>query len=316
MEAAKQYGVKPGDVRRAATTLLSGLEVGYLFEQQKVFDVVVWGVPKTRQNLTTIENLLIDTPSGHVQLKDVAEVRVVSSPTVIKRETVARYVEVGADVSGRDVAAVATDVERRLDEIEFPLEYRAELLESSAERLTARNRAVSSVISAAIGIFLILQACVGSWSLATVLFLTLPAAVAGGVLAVFATAGTLSLGAILGLIAVFGIAVRNGLALIKHYQRLALAPPEKHADGNGAPLRSHYEPRPRVEHVSPEDTAIFIPGVVQLGTWERFTPILMTAAITAAEQPIDEQVDLDEERERHPPARRDLLRPEQRAELG
>ena len=48
MEAAKKYGVKPGDVRRAATTLISGLEVGYLFEQQKVFDVVVWGVPEIR----------------------------------------------------------------------------------------------------------------------------------------------------------------------------------------------------------------------------------------------------------------------------
>ena len=102
MDAAKQYGIKPGDVRRAAATLLSGIEVGYLFEEQKVFDVVVWGVPETRQSLSSIQNLLIDAPNGsRVLLKDVADVRIVPSPTVIKREAVARYVEVAATVAGR-----------------------------------------------------------------------------------------------------------------------------------------------------------------------------------------------------------------------
>jgi Cu/Ag efflux pump CusA len=282
MEAAKQYGVKPGDVRRAATTLLSGLEVGYLFEQQKVFDVVVWGVPETRQSMSTIRDLLIDSPNGHVQLKDVADIRVASSPKAIKRETVARYVEVGADVKGRDIAAVSADVERRLNEIDFPLEYRAELLESAADRLANRNRALSSAMVAGIGVFLVLQACVGNWSLATAMFVTLPAAVAGGLLAAFAIGGTLSLGAILGLIAVLGIAVRNALALIKHYQHLASTPEDKRANINGWPARWNYGPRARTETATPDDADIFAPGIVQLGTWERFTPILMTAAITAA----------------------------------
>ncbi|MCI0333975.1 MAG: efflux RND transporter permease subunit, partial [Planctomycetes bacterium] len=281
MEAAKKHGVKPGDVRRAATTLLSGLEVGYLFEQQKVFDVVVWGVPKTRENLTAIRNLLIDTPNGHVPLKEVADVRVVSSPTVIKRETVARYVEVAANVTGRSIAAVSGDVERRLKEIEFPMEYRAELLKSSAVRLAARNRAISSAITAAVGIFLILQASVGSWSLAIVLFLTLPAAIAGGALAVFALDGGFALGAILGLVAVLGIAVRNCLALIKHYQHVALVPVDKQATSNGSAMRSQYEPRTRSEPATPEDAAVFAPGIVQRGSWDRFSPILMTAVITA-----------------------------------
>ncbi len=225
MEAAKQYGIKPGDVRRAAATLLSGIEVGYLFEEQKVFDVVVWGVPEIRQSLSSIQNLLIDAPNGsRVKLKDVADVRIVPSPTVIKREAVARYVEVGASVKGRSVAAVAGDIESRLKDVEFPLEYRAELLEGPTRRLAAQQRAIGSAIAAAIGVFLILQACIGSWSLATVLFLTLPAAVAGGALAALAFSGTLSLGAGLGLVAVFGIALRNSLSLIKYYQRLANAP--------------------------------------------------------------------------------------------
>jgi Cu/Ag efflux pump CusA len=282
MEKAKQHGVKPGDVRRAAATLLSGLEVGYLFEQQKVFDVVVWGVPKTRQNLTAIQNLLIDSPDGHVQLKDVANVRLTSAPTVIKRETVARYVEVGADVSGRDIAAVAGDVERRLNEIEFPLEYRAELLESAAQRMEARNRALSSALTAAVGMYLILQACVGSWSLATVMVLTIPASLAGGVAAAIAYSGTLSLGVVIGLIAVLGVALRNSLALIKRYRLLAAEPGDARLATNVPDARGQYDPRSRLQWAAREEAAVFGPGVVQAGSWERFTPVLMTAFITAA----------------------------------
>jgi Cu/Ag efflux pump CusA len=282
LEKAKAHGVKPGDVRRAATTLVSGLEVGYLFEQQKVFDVVVWGVPNVRTDLEQIKNLMIDAPSGgQILLKDVADVRIVPSPTNIKRETVARYVEVTADAKGRSVASVAGDVERRLKEIDFPLEYRAELLRSSAERVDARNRAIGAMIAAAIGIYLVLQACVGSWSLATAIFLTLPAAVAGGALVAAVAGGSWSLGAIFGFLAVLGIAVRNGLGMIKHYQHLALEPIA--ADVRDGRVRGQFDSRSRVETAADaaEDAAIFAPGVVQRGTWDRFTPVLMTAVITA-----------------------------------
>jgi Cu/Ag efflux pump CusA len=280
LEKAKAHGVKPGDVRRAATTLINGLEVGYLFEQQKVFDVVVWSKEDIRMDLSKIENLLIDAPDGgHVVLKDVADVRIVPSPTNIKRETVARYVEVAADVKGRGVASVAGDVERRLKEIEFPLEYRAELLRSSAERVQARNRAIGAVIAAAIGVYLVLQACLGSWGLATMLFLTLPAAVAGGALVALAGGAGWTMGAIFGIIAVLGIAVRNSLALVKHFQRLALAPSAEPAGMSGSRMRGQFESRSRAEE--DDDAAIFAPGVVERGAWERFTPILMTACITA-----------------------------------
>ena len=64
LAAAGEYGMKPGDVRRQATTLLSGLQVGNLYEDQKVFDVLVWGAPEIRSNLTSVRNLLITTPAG------------------------------------------------------------------------------------------------------------------------------------------------------------------------------------------------------------------------------------------------------------
>ena len=129
LAAAQRYGLKPGDIRRAAATLLSGIQVGSLFEAQKVFDVVVWGTPETRSSLTSIRELLIDTPSGgQVQLGDVAQVSIVPAPTVIHHDAVKEYLDVGVNVGGGDRGAIAADIERRLQDIKFPLEYHAEVL--------------------------------------------------------------------------------------------------------------------------------------------------------------------------------------------
>ncbi|HET9224789.1 MAG TPA: efflux RND transporter permease subunit, partial [Roseiflexaceae bacterium] len=177
LAAAESYGIKPGDIRRAATTLLSGLHVGNLFEEQKVFDVVVLGTPKIRNSLTNIRDLLIDTPTGEqVKLGEVADVRIVPAPTIIKRDTVSRYIDIGAKVSGRDLSAVTAEVRQRLQQIEFPLEFHAEVLGVSAERQAALQRVLIVAAVAVLGIFLLLQAAFASWRLATVVFITLPTA--------------------------------------------------------------------------------------------------------------------------------------------
>jgi CzcA family heavy metal efflux pump len=254
IEKAKLYHLKPGDIRRAATSLVAGIVVGALFEEQKVFDVVVWGTPETRHSVTNIQNLLIDTPSGgHVRLKDVANVRIVPSATEIHRDAVARRVDVTANVSGRDYAAVAADIEAGIKQINFPLEYRAELLGEYAERLEAQNRVLTYAIAAAIGIFLLLQAYFRSWRLTTAIFLTLPMALVGGVLAAWLTGGgSLSFGSIVGFIAVLGIAVRNMITMISRYRQL-----EK------------------------ENGETFGAELVQAGTREQSAPVLMTAIATA-----------------------------------
>ena len=134
LDAALASGVKPGDVRRAAATLLAGIEVGNLFEEQKLFQVVVWGVPQLRHSLAAIQNLLIDTPNGgHVRLGDVASIQIVSAPDVIRRENVARHVDVVANISGRGLDAVAADVRNRIQGMHFPIEYHAELQGGFAE---------------------------------------------------------------------------------------------------------------------------------------------------------------------------------------
>ena len=222
--AAGRAGINPGEVRRAAATLVQGIVVGALFEEQKVFDVVVIGAPDVRASLTTVADLLVESPGGgHARLADLADVRIAPTPVVIEREAASRRIDVLADIRGRDLDSVLADVERRVQEIEFPLEYHAEVLGEASERQAAATRILGVAVVVGIGIFLVLQAAFGSWRLAAIFLLTVPLALTGGVLAAFVTGGALSLGSLLGLFAVFAIAVRNGVLLTGRYQHLERA---------------------------------------------------------------------------------------------
>src|SRR5262249_37204013 len=87
LDEAQRYGLKPGDVRRAAATMLAGEEVGDLFRQGKAYDVNVWSVPSARTNLGSIRDLPLDTPNGgHVRMGDVADIRIVPASNLIERE--------------------------------------------------------------------------------------------------------------------------------------------------------------------------------------------------------------------------------------
>src|SRR5256712_2298254 len=251
LASAERHGLKPGDTRRQVATVFAGIQVGSLFDQQKGFEVVVWAGPEVRNNLTKLRELMLETPKGSpVRLGEVAELRIAPTPTVIHHEALSPRIDVVANVRGRDLGSVTREVQRRLKDVKFPLEYRAELLGEYAERQNAQKRMLSFAIAAAIGIFLLLQASFGSWRLATLVFLTLPAALVGGVLAAFA-GGAISLGSLVGFLALLGIAARNGIMLINRYQQL------------------QHEGEP------------FGPQLVLRGTRERVAPIFMTAATTA-----------------------------------
>jgi Cu/Ag efflux pump CusA len=221
LTAADKFGLKPGDVRRSATTLLSGIVVGSLFEDQKVFEVVVWSVPGIRQDLSAVNDLPIDTPGGrHVRLGDVASVAVAPSPSVIRREGVFRYLDIAINVSGGDLATTARNINTAAKSVAMPLEYRAEVLGSYSDQLATDTRMLTAGIAAAIVIFLLLQAAFQSWRLAAMVFVTLPAAVVGGALAAVALGGGQSLGALFGFITVLAITARSGILLVREFQRL------------------------------------------------------------------------------------------------
>src|SRR6266540_1430089 len=249
---AQRHGIKPGDVRRAAATLLSGLEAGSLFEEQKIFEVVVRGTPSTGHSLNSIRDLLIDTPSGgHVRLGQVAQVRIRPDPNVIEHDDVSRRIDVAAGVRGRSTSAVAGDVKRGLATIPMPLEYHAELLGRDSNRQDPLGRSVGVGIAAAVLVFLLLQAAFGSWRLATLLFMTLLLSLVGGVAAAAVAGQISSLALLAGLFTVLAIATRNGLVLLRRYQQLER--------DEGAP---------------------FGPGLVLRGSRERLVPIVLTALAT------------------------------------
>jgi Cu/Ag efflux pump CusA len=213
LAAAQKYGLRPGDVRREATTLTSGLIVGNLYEQSKIFDVVVWGTPGTRGDLTELGNLLIGTPSGRmVPLKDVATVGIRPEPAAITHDDVLRDVEVTAKVTG-DPGAAADAVRSRLAAVPMPYEYHAEVFGNAAAAQAGLWRALGYAAAALVGIFLLLQAAVASWRRAGLLMLSLPLSVAGGALTALLAGGLWNIGSLAGLIAVLALAIRASVLL-------------------------------------------------------------------------------------------------------
>ena len=221
LDAAERYEIVPGDVRRAAATLLSGIQVGSLFDEQKVFDVVVWGTPEVRHDLSSVEDLAIDLPvGGQVRLGDVATVRIGSSPTVIRHVDVSRSIDVTASVSGRDLSDVVADVRQGLHEIEFPMEYHATLVGDFAAGQAADREAWGFGIAAAIAVLLLLQAAIGNWRLAALVFLVLPLSLAGGAVGALLDGRVISIGSIGGFLVLLGLAARHAVDQIRHAQRL------------------------------------------------------------------------------------------------
>src|SRR6266536_1804862 len=249
---ARHFGIKPGDVRRAASTLVAGEEVADIFRDGKAYDVQVWSTPRTRQSVTSIEDLPIDTPAGgHVRLGDVATVAVKPTPNLVERDNNSRRIDVGANVRGRDLGSVAREVDRSVKAIQFPRGYDATVLGEYQERQAAQRRLMVFAIGAAIAILLLLQAAFGSFRLAALSLLTLPMALVGGVLAAYLGGGIISLGSLVGFFTVMGIAARNGILMINHFQHL-----ERYEGEN------------------------FGPALVLRGARERLSPILMTALAT------------------------------------
>jgi len=252
VDAARRYGITPGHVRRQSSVLLASEEVGDIFAGGKAYDVHVWSIPSARDSVTDVENLPIDTPSGaQVPLHRVADVRISPIANTIKHEEQSRRVDAVADVAGRDLASTVDDVKAQLDEVDFPPGYHAEVLGEAPELNAAQNHLLTYGLIAAALIFFLVQAGLGSTRLALLVMLLLPMAIAGAVLAAKATTGILELGSLVGFLTVLGIAGRNGILMISHFQHLE-----------------------RVEGVP------FGPKLVLRGAQERLAPILMTASAT------------------------------------
>ena len=254
LEAAQKYGLKPGDVRRAAATLISGLAVGSLYQDQQIFDVVVWGEPTIRDSLASVQSLLIDTPDGkQVRLQDVASVQVAQDPAAIDHDGTSRYVDITADVQGADLGTVLATVRSQVHALQLPLSYRASVFSDLTGPRAANHRLLYATLAALIALLLILQAAFRSWRAAALLIGSFWLSGSGAILAALLVGGVKTLGALVGLLTVLGVAARAGVALIRRYQTLS-----EQDDG-----------------LSPVDAML-------AATQERGTGVLLTSLVTAA----------------------------------
>ncbi len=257
-EAASQFGLTPGVLMRNVTTLVNGMQVGEMYRDQAIFGVVVVGQARLRTDLMTLGELMIDTPSGaQVPLRSVAELNIVPAPNEIKRENASRRIDITCNVEGRDLASVATDIERAvLSGVNFKTGYHPEFLGEYAEAKASRQRLLLLSLGSILAIAVILYIDFGSWRLVLLILLALPLALLSGVLGVFAGGGIVSLGSLVGFVTVLGIAARNAIMLISHYRHLATD--EMRTDAGSVDRRE----------------------LILRGAEERLAPILMTALTT------------------------------------
>jgi Cu/Ag efflux pump CusA len=252
-EAAARFGLTPGALMRSVTTLVNGTRVGEIYQDQKIYGVVVRGEHRLRPDVPALRELMIDTPSGaQAPLAAVADIAIVPAPNEIKREGASRRIEVTCNVRDRDLGSVAREIEQTvLAGVQFPPGYHPEFLGEFAEAQAAQRRMLLLFLAVVAAIVLILYVDFQSWRLTAIMALTLLLSLLGGVLGVMALGGVVSLGSLVGFVTVLGIAARNAIMLVSHYR-----------------------------HLQNVEGQTFGPDLVVRGAEERLTPILMTALTT------------------------------------
>jgi len=247
-----KYGVTLPEFSEFINVALSGRVVSQVYEGGKVFDLTVKVHDDNKANMEQIGNLMIDDANGQkIPLHYVAEILPLVGPNTISRENVQRKIVVSANVAGRDLNGVVKDIQQTVDEqITLPEGYHVEYGgQFESEQAASRTLFLTSIISILL-IFLLLFNEFHSMPLSGIIMLNLPLAIIGGILSIWFTSGIISIPAIIGFISLFGIATRNGILLVSHYNHL------------------------RSEGMSLHDSVVN-------GSLDRLNPILMTALTSA-----------------------------------
>ena len=246
-----KYGIPLPEFSEFINVALSGKVVSQVYEGGRVFDLTVKVHDDDKANMELIGNLMIDANGQKIPLHYVAEILPLVGPNTISRENVQRKIVVSANVAGRDLNGVVKDIQKTVGEqITLPEGYHVEYGgQFESEQAASRTLFLTSVISILL-IFLLLFNEFHSMPLSGIIMLNLPLAIIGGVLSIWFTSGIISIPAIIGFISLFGIATRNGILLVSHYNHL------------------------RSEGMSLHDSVI-------LGSLDRLNPILMTALTSA-----------------------------------
>ena len=252
-EMLAKYGISLPEFSEFVNVCLAGEAVSQVYEKGKSFDLTVRVKDNLRDEMEKIRNLMIDTGDGQkIPLNYVAEIRSAMGPNTISRENVKRKIVISANVADRDLRSVVNDIQAQVDaQIKLPEGYHIEYGgQFESEQAASRTLALTSFMSIVV-IFLLLYHEFRSVKESAIILINLPLALIGGVFALLITTGEVSIPAIIGFISLFGIATRNGMLLISHYNHL------QQEEGEGV-----------------YDSVIH-------GSLDRLNPILMTALSSA-----------------------------------
>lgn len=250
-EMLARYGVTLAEFSEFIDVALAGEVVSQVYEGSRTFDLTVKVKDDERATASRIGDLMIDTQEGKVPLSTLAKIESATGPNTINRENVKRKIVISANVSDRDLRSVVDDIRERIDEtIALPegyfIEYGGQF---ESEAAASRTLSIVSLFSLLV-VFLLLYNQFRSASQSAVILLNLPLALIGGVFILRFTTGEISIPAIIGFISLFGIATRNGMLLVSHYNTML-------AEGHTL-----------------HDTVLH-------GSLDRLNPILMTALTSA-----------------------------------
>ncbi|MDO8970946.1 MAG: efflux RND transporter permease subunit, partial [Saprospiraceae bacterium] len=251
-EMLARYGIRTSDFTEFVDVALAGEKTGEVFESEKRFDLILKYNSDNRTTIDNIRNTLIDAGNGQkIPLSYVAEVQSTTGPNTVNRENVQRKIVVSANVAGRDLRSVVNDIQQKVgDNVRLPEGYHIEYGGQFESEAAASRTLMIASLFALLVIFLLLFQEFKDLGMAVIILINLPLALIGGVVGIWLTSGVLSIPAIIGFITLFGVATRNGILLVSHYETMQ-------REG-----RSLFE-------------------AVIHGSIDRLTPILMTA-LTAA----------------------------------
>ncbi len=244
------FGLRKGELTEFLESSFLGHNAAQVFENDIVYNVLVRMKSEYRQEPRTMEQLLIDTPSGlKIPLADLAKIQVSLGPNQINRENGQRRIVIAANTENRDLGSVVEDVKKTLaSKIKLPQGYFFELGGQFESQVNATKTIGLLSILSLVGILLVLYVHFGSWLIALQIMLNIPLALIGSVAAVFLSGGTFSIATLVGFVTLCGIASRNGIMMISHYL-----------------------------HLMAHEGELFTKEMVIRGSLERLVPVLMTA---------------------------------------
>ncbi|MDP5157428.1 MAG: CusA/CzcA family heavy metal efflux RND transporter [Flaviramulus sp.] len=248
-----RYGLNISDINQIISMGFAGKIVGNVFEGEKRFDLVIRLDHNHRTNIENLENLYVDTPSGiKIPLSELAEIKYTTGPAKISRDDTKRRIVVGINVRNRDLQSVVDDVRNIIEsKVKLPVGYSITYGGQFENLQSAKARLMVAVPIALVLIFILLHFAFGSIKEAAMVYSAIPLSAVGGILLLWFRDMPFSISAGVGFIALFGIAVLNGIVLIEHFKELK------------------------------EEGITNIEELIKRGTTERLRPVLLTAAAAA-----------------------------------